>query len=222
MRKQLVYLIADTSGSMRGEPIKEVWNLYGGIIDVLKHDPFALETVYVSIINYACDVEMTPFREISSFEMPELPHITSGPKNCGQALEKLLESYKNDYVEETPYQKGDWTPIVFLATYGTPSDIAVFNHAVQKIKEINKNGPKLRIYLLHGDERKTEPYNSLTENIHLIKEFDASIVKQIISFVGIEIECEYIHDDSIEFSPERVNNDSTEIPPPPPEVNIVL
>ena len=121
-----------------------------------------------------------------------------------------MESYKNDYVEETPYQKGDWTPIVFLATYGTPSDIAVFNHAVQKIKEINKNGPKLRIYLLHGDERKTEPYNSLTENIHLIKEFDASIVKQIISFVGIEIECEYIHDDSIEFSPERVNNDSTE------------
>ena len=222
MRKQLVYLIADTSGSMRGEPIKEVWNLYGGIIDVLKHDPFALETAYVSIINYACDVEITPFREISSFEMPELPHITSGPKNCGQALEKLLESYKNDYVEETPYQKGDWTPIVFLATYGTPSDIAVFNHAVQKIKEINKNGPKLRIYLLHGDERKTEPYNSLTENIHLIKEFDASIVKQIISFVGIEIECEYIHDDSIEFSPERVNNDSTEIPPPPPEVNIVL
>ncbi len=222
MRKQLVYLIADTSGSMRGEPIKEVWNLYGGIIDVLKHDPYALETAYVSIINYACDVEITPFREISSFEMPELPHITSGPKNCGQALEKLLESYKNDYVEETPYQKGDWTPIVFLATYGTPSDIAVFNHAVQKIKEINKNGPKLRIYLLHGDERKTEPYNSLTENIHLIKEFDASIVKQIISFVGIEIECEYIHDDSIEFSPERVNNDSTEIPPPPPEVNIVL
>ena len=222
MRKQLVYLIADTSGSMRGEPIKEVWNLYGGIIDVLKHDPYALETAYVSIINYACDVEMTPFREISSFEMPELPHITSGPKNCGQALEKLLESYKNDYVEETPYQKGDWTPIVFLATYGTPSDIAVFNHAVQKIKEINKNGPKLRIYLLHGDERKTEPYNFLTENIHLIKEFDASIVKQIISFVGIEIECEYIHDDSIEFSPERVNNDSTEIPPPPPEVNIVL
>ena len=222
MRKQLVYLIADTSGSMRGEPIKEVWNLYGGIIDVLKHDPYALETAYVSIINYACDVEITPFREISSFEMPELPHITSGPKNCGQALEKLLESYKNDYVEETPYQKGDWTPIVFLATYGTPSDIAVFNHAVQKIKEINKNGPKLRIYLLHGDERKTEPYNSLTENIHLIKEFDASIVKQIISFVGIEIECEYIHDDSIEFSPEGVNNDSTEIPPPPPEVNIVL
>ena len=222
MRKQLVYLIADTSGSMRGEPIKEVWNLYGGIIDVLKHDPYALETAYVSIITYARDVEMTPFHEIYSFVMPDLPHITSGPKNCGQALEKLLESYKNDYVEETPYQKGDWTPIVFLATYGTPSDIAAFNHAVQKIKEINKNGPKLRIYLLHGDERKTEPYNSLTENIHLIKEFDASIVKQIISFVGIEIECEYIHDDSIEFSPERVNNDSTEIPPPPPEVNIVL
>lgn len=222
MRKQLVYLIADTSGSMRGEPIKEVWNLYGGIIDVLKHDPYALETAYVSIITYARDVEMTPFHEIYSFVMPDLPHITSGPKNCGQALDKLLDSYENEYVEETPYQKGDWTPIVFLATYGTPSDIAAFNHAVQKIKEINKNGPKLRIYLLHGDERKTEPYNSLTENIHLIKEFDASIVKQIISFVGIEIECEYIHDDSIEFSPERVNNDSTEIPPPPPEVNIVL
>ena len=218
MRKQLVYLIADTSGSMRGEPIKEVWNLYGGIIDVLKHDPFALETAYVSIINYACDVEMTPFREISSFEMPELPHITSGPKNCGQALEKLLESYKNDYVEETPYQKGDWTPIVFLATYGTPSDIAVFNHAVQKIK---KSGSKLIIYLLHGDEKKTEPYHSLTENIYSLKEFDASFVKKILLW-SLDIECEYIHDDSIEFSPEGVNNDSTEIPPPPPEVNIVL
>ena len=218
MRKQLVYLIADTSGSMRGEPIKEVWNLYGGIIDVLKHDPFALETVYVSIINYACDVEMTPFREISSFEMPELPHITSGPKNCGLALEKLLESYKNDYVEETPYQKGDWTPIVFLATYGIPSDIAVFNHAVQKIK---KSGSKLIIYLLHGDEKKTEPYHSLTENIYSLKEFDASFVKKILLW-SLDIECEYIHDDSIEFSPERVNNDSTEIPPPPPEVNIVL
>ena len=76
---------------MAGEPIKALWQLFEDVIAVLRKDPYALETAYVSLITYSSVVEMSPLCELPSFKLPNLPNITSGPKNCGLALKKVLD-----------------------------------------------------------------------------------------------------------------------------------
>ena len=53
MRRLPIYFLIDVSESMVGEPIEEVQNGIRTIIQELRFDPYALETVYVSIIAFA-------------------------------------------------------------------------------------------------------------------------------------------------------------------------
>ena len=52
MRRLPVYLLLDTSGSMRGEPIESVKVGLESMISSLRQDPFALESVHLSIIKF--------------------------------------------------------------------------------------------------------------------------------------------------------------------------
>ncbi len=57
MRRLPVYLLIDTSGSMRGEPIESVKVGLEAMVSSLRQDPFALESVNISIITYDRDVK---------------------------------------------------------------------------------------------------------------------------------------------------------------------
>ena len=51
-RRLPVYLLIDTSGSMKGEPIESVKVGIETMLSTLRNDPYALETVNISIITY--------------------------------------------------------------------------------------------------------------------------------------------------------------------------
>ena len=51
-RRLPVYLLLDTSGSMRGEPIQALKVGVQSLISSLRQDPHALESVHVSIITF--------------------------------------------------------------------------------------------------------------------------------------------------------------------------
>ena len=53
MRRLPVYFLIDVSESMVGQPIEEVQNGMRTIIQELRVDPYALETVFVSILAFA-------------------------------------------------------------------------------------------------------------------------------------------------------------------------
>ena len=53
MRRLPIYFLIDISESMIGDPIEQVQEGIATIIKELKTDPFALETVWVSIIGFA-------------------------------------------------------------------------------------------------------------------------------------------------------------------------
>ena len=53
MRRLPIYFLIDISESMVGEPIEQVQDGIATIIKELKTDPFALETVWISIIGFA-------------------------------------------------------------------------------------------------------------------------------------------------------------------------
>jgi uncharacterized protein YegL len=52
MRRLPIYILLDTSGSMRGEPIEAVKTGLRALLSSLSRDPYALETVYLSIITF--------------------------------------------------------------------------------------------------------------------------------------------------------------------------
>lgn len=51
-RRLPVYLLLDTSGSMRGEPIAAVNQGLQILVSLLRQNPTALETAYLSIITF--------------------------------------------------------------------------------------------------------------------------------------------------------------------------
>ena len=74
MRRLPVYFVVDVSESMVGEPIEQVQNGMRNIIQDLRNDPYALETVYVSVIAFAGKAKsLSPLTELYKFYPPIFP-----------------------------------------------------------------------------------------------------------------------------------------------------
>lgn len=121
MRKLPVYFLMDISDSMVGEPIQEVQKGISRMVDELRSDPYALETVHISALAFAGRAkELVPLTDISLFNPPELP-IGSGT-SLGEGLNLLMRRIDSEVKKTTSTVKGDWKPIVFLFTDGAPTD----------------------------------------------------------------------------------------------------
>ena len=74
MRRLPVYFLIDVSESMVGEPIQQVEAGLGTIIQELKRDPYALETVFISVVAFAGKARtITPLTDVITFYPPRLP-----------------------------------------------------------------------------------------------------------------------------------------------------
>lgn len=128
-RRLPVYLLLDVSESMAGREIESLTTAISSITSTLRSNPYALETVWVSVIGFAGKAKtLSPLRELVSFVAPELP--VGGGTNLAVGLEHLMKTIDADVRVGTEGQKGDWKPVVFLLTDGRPTDSP--NAAVQK------------------------------------------------------------------------------------------
>lgn len=175
MRRLPIYFLIDISESMVGEPIQQVEEGLSTIIQALKTDPHALETVFVSIIVFAGQPKtLVPLQEIVSFYPPKFP-IGSGT-SLGKGLGHLMHELRTNIVKNTYEVKGDWKPIIFLFTDGVPTDDS--KNAISEWKQNWQKASNL-IAVSFGNATDTKLLGELTDtvlefnntNVHSYKEF---------------------------------------------------
>ncbi|MBQ0832407.1 TerY-C metal binding domain-containing protein [Marinobacter sp.] len=121
MRRLPIFFMLDVSESMAGEPLAQLQRAMESIVEQLRQDPNALETVHVSVIAFAGKAgTVVPMVDLMSFYPPRLP--LGGGTALGEALDELMTRIEVDVKKTTPNQRGDWEPVIYLLTDGRPTD----------------------------------------------------------------------------------------------------
>ncbi len=183
MRRLPIYFLIDVSESMVGEPIQIVEEGMATIIKELRSDPYALETVWVSIIVFAGQPKtLTPLQEVITFYPPKFP-IGSGT-SLGDGLGHLMFELNKNIVKTTADTKGDWKPIIFLFTDGTATDDT--RAAIAEWKSKWRTGANMVAVSL-GDDNNLAMLKELTENVLLMKDTSPDKLKSFFKWVTASI-----------------------------------
>lgn len=212
MRKLPVYLLLDTSGSMYGEPIEAVKNGVQVLVSTLRTDPYALETAYLSIITFNSTAQqVAPLTELSNFQQPNIE--ASGCTALGEALTLVSHMIDREVTKTTAEKKGDWKPLVFMMTDGVPTDD--IRHGLE---EFRKRKCGMVVACAAGAGADTSVLKQITENVVSLDTADSSTIKQFFKWVSASVSAGSM---KVEESGKEMGSLS-ELPPPPPEVNIVV
>lgn len=196
---------------MRGEPIESVKVGLEAMVSSLRQDPFALESVNISIITYDRDVsQILPLTPLDELQLPDITTPESGPTHTGQALRLLCERVDREVRLSTPDRKGDWMPLLFLMTDGKPSDIQLYNEMIPEVKKRHFAGI---VACAAGMSARTEPLKKLTDEVYALDTIDSATFRRFFKWVS----------DSIGVGNRSIGaTDGLVLPPPPAEVNLII
>lgn len=211
-RKLPIYLLIDTSSYMKGDRIESVKSGIDDILGALRNDPYALETVHISIITYGRHVEqLLPLTPIYNIQVPDITTDEYGPTHMGTALEMLLENVEKEVKKCTLEHRGDYKPILFILTDGQPTNKMPCNQIAPKVKS---NIFQKVIYYSFGAKLKTEYFKFLTDDFYQIDALDWANIMQCIKWhTGLGFTGVY-----------KSGVETTEyiLGPPPEDLNIVI
>jgi uncharacterized protein YegL len=182
-RRLPIYFLIDISESMVGEQIQLVEEGLATIIKELRSDPYALETVYISIVVFAGQPKtLVPLQEVINFYPPKFP-IGSGT-SLSKGLGHLMYELRKNLIKTSYEQKGDWKPIIFLFTDGVPTD-----DTTAAIKEWNQDWKRQAnlVAVSFGIETDLHLLNELTDNVLLFKNTSAQSYKEFFRWVTASI-----------------------------------
>ena len=181
MRRLPVYLLLDTSGSMHGEPIEAVKNGVQILLSTLRQDPYALETAYLSIITFDSRArQLVPLTELALFQAPVLQ--VTGTTSVGEALSLLADKVESEVTKTTADVKGDWKPLIFLMTDGSPTDD--WKKGLQRLKQV-KTGMIVACAAGHGAD--TSILKQITEIVVELATADSNTIKAFFKWVSASI-----------------------------------
>lgn len=196
---------------MFGEPIEALNNALSGMINTLRMDPHAVETLWISIITFDKEIKkVVPLTDLQSFQLPEIKCPRSGPTFTGKALNYLFKQVNTEIIKGSATQKGDWRPLLFLFTDGKPSDISEYKQAIPSIKSLNFGAI---VACAAGPKSDDERLKDLTDTVVHLETADSNTLKHFFTWVSDTIE---------QGNKSMGTTDRVQLPPPPSNDIIVI
>ncbi|MBL8485314.1 MAG: VWA domain-containing protein [Rhodocyclaceae bacterium] len=210
-RRLLTYLCIDTSGSMNGEPIVAVNAGLQALLTSLRSNPYALDSVHLAITTFDSEIkEVLPMTAVADVTLPEITCPKSGATLLGAALEHIFEQVQRDVRKTTSAEKGDWKPILVILTDGKPTDTLAFSEVIPRLQSC---GFAKIVACAAGPKADPAQLKRLTEHVVSLDTMDASSFSKFFEWVSATFSKD---------SQSRGATASVDLPPPPPEVNIVV
>jgi len=130
-------LLLDTSGSMYGQPIRELNEGVRTFKQELMQDPLALKRVEVALITFGPVTVESDFHTVPNFHPRDLD--TTGNTPMGAAIVTAINLVNNRKKEYKSHGISYYKPWIILITDGAPTDD--WDEAAMKVKEgeANKN-----------------------------------------------------------------------------------
>ena len=211
-RRLLTYICIDTSGSMRGEPVEAVNTGLHALLASLRQNPYALESVHLSIITFDSLIKtVLPLTPLEQVVLPEITCPESGATFLGGVLEHVVEAVRRDRITGTADQKGDWRPILIVLTDGKPTDLLAYSEVLPEIKKLGFGNI---VACAAGPKADPSYLKQLTDTVVSLDTMDASSFAKFFQWVSASVAGSSISAGS--------PNASAELPPPPPEINMVM
>lgn len=211
-RRLLTYICIDTSGSMRGEPIEAVNTGLHALMASLRQNPYALESVYLNITTFDSHIKtVLPLTPLEQVVLPEIVCPESGATFLGGVLEHIVESVQRDRIIGNAHQKGDWRPILIVLTDGKPTDLLVYSETIPKIKQLGFGNI---VACAAGPKADVNYLKQLTPTVVSLDTMDAVSFAKFFQWVSAAVASTSVSVGSPSMSGE--------LPPPPPEINVVL
>ena len=204
-----VYLLIDSSGSMYGEAINAVNEGIRSMMNALLQDPYALETVKISLITFEKEVkELFPLTSLEEVQFEDIETPKSGPTHLGEALEFFIKKYNKDI---TKNNKSNFSPMLFVMTDGKPSDLQLFN---EKVIELKKLRFASIIGCAAGPKAKVKFLKQFADTVVFLESTDTSAFSVFFKWVSASI--------ASGNQSGSINDNFNQLPPPPTELNIVV
>jgi len=196
---------------MKGEPIESVKVGLSALLSTLRQDPAALDSVHLSILTFDRVVNvLTPLTPLDAFQIPDLQTPESGPTHLGEALESLCQRVDSEVNRSTGEEKGDWKPLLFIMTDGSPSDKMKFKEVIPEVK---KRDFGIVVGCAAGPKAKQDDLLPLCSQVVSLETMDSASFNQFFKWVSASI--------ASGNASMGVSGDIA-LPPPPAEINTVI
>lgn len=206
-RRLPIYILIDTSYSMSGEPLKAVQNGLETLVKALRQDPQALETAYLSVIEFNSEArQLEKLKDLTEFQTPTLR--VNGATSMGKSLSLLVKCIQEEVLVDG---RRDWKPMVFLLTDGIPTDN--LQKGIEDLKKINIG---TFVACAAGSGAKVSNLEKITNLIVTLDETNRESITSFFKWVSA----------SISVGSQKVEQGNQvdgfgELPPPPKEINII-
>lgn len=213
-RRLPVYLLLDCSGSMAGAPIESVNQGMTLMVNDLRNNPQALETVWISVITFGGEARQAlSLTELANFIPPIL--AASGSTPLGAALRILNDALDREIIANSPERKGDFKPLMFLFTDGEPTD--EWESYARAIKSRGHKKLANIIALGCSDNVNTETLKAITDTVLLMRDATPDAIGQFFRWVSQSVKTA-----SVSAAGAGSGEGAATLPPPPAVIQVAL